>query len=280
MELWLDETLELPNGRALKIRVKEFLHSRKTPFQKIDVFESQSFGRMFTLDGVVMMTEADEFAYHEMIAHVPMMSHPNPEKVLVIGGGDGGTVREILKHPSVKEVHLCEIDKGVVDVCYEYFPEIANAMKDPRVVHAYEDGAKYVQDYKEYFDVICVDSSDPVGPAEVLFKRPFYETMAASLKQGGICTTQAESFYYHGKVIKELFQFIPQVFDHCGYYFTVVPTYPSGIIGFTYCSKGPDPYKVEPDPKRVPKGLKYYSAEIHKAAFTLPPFAQEYIVRK
>lgn len=279
MEIWYTEGLEIAKGRKVSYRVTKTLDSIQTPFQKIDVFETQSFGRMFTLDDVTMVTEKDEHSYHEMIAHIPMMSHPNPKKVLVIGGGDGGTVREVLKHPSVEEVVLCEIDKGVVDACYEYFPEISEALKDKRVIHHYDDGAKYARDNKGRFDVILVDSSDPVGPAEVLFKEPFYRDMASALSETGIIATQAESFWYHGDVIASLFEFIPKIFPQYGYYYTTIPTYPSGIIGFTFLSNKVNPYQVVPDLARVPKGLKYYSADIHKAAFVLPEFAKQYIKR-
>lgn len=279
MENWFTESLEVEKGRKMSFRVTETLDSIQTPFQKIDVYQTQSFGRMFALDDVTMLTEKDEHSYHEMIAHVPMMSHPNPKTVLVIGGGDGGTVREVLKHPSVEEVVLCEIDKGVVDTCYKYFPEISAALKDKKVVHHYDDGAKYARDNKGRFDIILVDSSDPVGPAEVLFKEPFYRDMAAALTETGIIATQAESFWYHGDVISSLFEFIPKVFPEYGYYYTTVPTYPSGVIGFTYLSNKVNPYNVTPDKSRVPAGLKYYSPEMHKAAFVLPEFAKKYIKR-
>ena len=280
MELWFDEVLELKNGRALKIRIKDVIESVTSPFQKMDVFDTYAFGKMFSLDGVIMMTEFDEHAYHEMITHVPMMTHPNPETVLVIGGGDGGTVREVLKYPSVKEVHLCEIDKMVVDMSLKHFPDVASAMNDPKVKHVYDDGAKYIENNPGKFDVILVDSSDPIGPAEVLFKKPFYESMRKGLTETGICTTQAESFYYHGETIKGLFDFIPDVFENYGYYYTVVPTYPSGIIGFTYLSNRISPYETIPDMKKLPEDLRYYTPEIHKAAFALPAFAQKFIKKK
>ncbi len=279
MELWLEEQLELANGRAMKMRVLETLDSFKSPFQQIDVFKTQAFGKVFTLDGIIMMTESDEFSYHEMITHVPMLSHPNPEYVLVVGGGDGGTVREVLKHSSVKEVHLCEIDKAVVDMSKKHFPSIAKAMSDKRVIHAYEDGAKYVKANKKKFDVIIIDSSDPIGPAAVLFSEGFYKAMHGALRETGFCSTQAESFFYHGDIIKSLFSFIPKIYKEYGYYWTAIPTYPSGIIGFTCLSNKLNPYNVVVDPKRVPKGLKYYSAEMHKAAFVLPEFAKSYIKR-
>lgn len=277
MNIWYTENLEVEKGRKVSYRVTKTLETIQTPFQRIDFFETQSFGRMFTLDDVTMVTEFDEHSYHEMIAHVPMMSHPHPKKVLVIGGGDGGTVREVLKYPTVEEVVLCEIDKGVVDACYKYMPEISAALKDPKVKHHYEDGAKFAREKKGYFDVILVDSSDPIGPAEVLFKEPFYRDMAEALASPGIVATQAESFWYHGDIISSLFEFIPKIYPKYGYYFTTIPTYPSGIIGFTFLSNEISPYSVTPDPARIPKGLKYYSAEIHKASFVLPEFAKKFI---
>lgn len=280
MELWLDEQLELSNGRAMKMRVLRTLDSVKTPFQQIDVFETQAFGKVFTLDGVIMMTESDEFSYHEMITHVPMLTHPNPEYVLVVGGGDGGTVREVLKHRSVKEVHLCEIDKGVVDMARKHFPDIAAAMADSRVVHAYEDGAKYVEEHKKKFDVIIVDSSDPIGPAAVLFSEEFYKSMAGALRETGMISTQAESFFYHGSIITELFSFIPKYYREYGYYWTAIPTYPSGIIGFTCLSNKVDPYSFPVDTSRIPSGLRYYSEDMHRASFVLPEFAKKFIKRK
>ncbi|MCC5814449.1 MAG: polyamine aminopropyltransferase [Leptospira sp.] len=279
MNIWYTEGLEVEKGRKVSYKVTKTLDTIQTPFQKIDVFETQSFGRMFTLDDVTMVTEFDEHSYHEMIAHIPMMSHPNPKSVLVIGGGDGGTVREVLKHPSVEEVVLCEIDKGVVDACYDHFPEISAALKDKKVTHYYDDGAKYARENQGRFDVILVDSSDPVGPAEVLFKEPFFRDMASALSETGIIATQAESFWYHGDVISSLFEFIPKIFPKYGYYYTTIPTYPSGIIGFTFLSNKISPYEVTPDPARVPKGLKYYSPEIHKSAFVLPEFAKKFIKR-
>lgn len=277
LELWLDEQLELEYGRALKIRVLNTLASIQTPYQKIDVFETQAFGKVFTLDGVIMMTEKDEFAYHEMISHVPLLSHSQPQRVLVVGGGDGGTVREVLKHPSVKEVHLCEIDRQVVEMSSQFFPEIAAAMQDAKVQHIYQDGAKYVEQMKGYFDIILVDSSDPIGPAEVLFQKPFYQSMQQALRQSGICVTQAESYYYHGDIISSLFRFIPDLFKKYSYYWTAIPTYPSGMIGFTFLSDTIDPAIVQPDEKRIPEGLKYYNHEIHQAAFVLPNFARKYL---
>ena len=271
---FFQENFEFEKGRAVQYHIQQYLYYEKTPFQEIEVFETQTFGRMFALDGVVMMSEFDEFAYHEMIVHVPLMLHPEPKKILVIGGGDGGTVREVLKHSSVKEIHLCEIDKRVVEICYEYFPKIAHSMKNPKVKHIYQDGIRYIEKHIDTFDCIIVDSTDPVGPGKVLFQKPFYEKIHLALKQNGICTTQSESFYFHKEIIQELFSFIPKIFSQIGYYYTLVPTYPSGVIGFSFCSKGINPYQEKIHIERLPKNLKYYSPQVHQAAFQLPNFAK------
>ncbi|NMC63875.1 MAG: polyamine aminopropyltransferase [SAR324 cluster bacterium] len=277
MELWLDEELELKEGRALKVRVNKVLESFQTKYQRLEIVETQSFGRMFLLDGVIMFTDRDEFCYHEMIAHVPMMSHPKPEKVLIVGGGDGGALREVLKHASVKEAIVCDIDEKVTEMSKEYFPQLACSFSDCRVRVFHSDGAKFIRDHSESFDVILVDSTDPVGPGAVLFAKDFYTSIKKALKPGGIAVTQAESFQYHKETISALYEFIPEVFREYGYYWISIPTYPSGIIGFTFLSDQVNPYSCSPDPKRLVSDLKYYSLEMHKASFVIPPFAKKFI---
>lgn len=277
MELWLDEALELDQGRALKVRVTRVLESVQTKYQKLDVVETQSFGRMMLLDGVIMFTTRDEFCYHEMIAHVPMLTHPRPESVLVVGGGDGGTVREVLKHQCVKNVVLCDIDEMVGEMSRKYFPEVASALNDPRIRIVTEDGAEYVKRNGSSFDVIIVDSTDPIGPGATLFQRPFYQSMKSALRPGGVITCQSESFQYHRETIGALFEFIPTLFRKYGYYWISIPTYPSGIIGFSILSDELDPYAPVPDETRVPGGLRYYTPQIHRASFVLPAFAKEFI---
>ena len=229
---------------------------------------------MLVLDGVIMCTEWDEHAYHEMLAHVPMFTHPHPERVLVVGGGDGGTIREVLKHPSVKEAILCEIDEHVIRLSKKHLPALASSLDDPRVKIMCEDGAKFVRENKNAFDIILVDSSDPIGPATVLFSEEFYSSMRDSLRDGGIAATQSESFFYHGDIVQKLTGYAKKLFPIPGYYFTVVPTYPSGIIGFTFCSKKYHPLN-NIDEKRIaelaPK-LRYYNAAIHRGSFALPTF--------
>ena len=276
--MWIEEKLEIKNGRALKVRITKSLEKVKSEFQEIEVVESEPFGKILLIDGIIMLTDADEFCYHEMITHIPLCVHPKAQKVLVIGGGDGGTVREILKHDSVNEVDVCEIDEKVIEISRRHFPYLANSFNDPKVKVYCEDGNKFIKNHKDEYDIIIVDSSDPVGPAEILFRREFYEAMYQALKNNGIVVTQAESFFYHKKIIKSLFSFIKEIYPISEYYYTLVPTYPSGIIGFTFCSKKYHPIQDFNETEILKlNGLKYYNKEIHKASFALPAFVQEYI---
>ena len=194
MELWFSER-HTPNVK-LSIKVEKLLYSGQTEYQRIDIFESKEFGRFLTLDGFMMLTEKDEFIYHEMITHVPMMVHPNPEKVLIIGAGDGGAVRELVKYESVKQIDLVEIDEMVVDVCKKYLPQTACALDDPRLQIHYEDGLKYIRSCEDQYDLIIVDSTDPFGPGEGLFTREFYGSCYKALHEDGIMVNQHESPFY------------------------------------------------------------------------------------
>jgi spermidine synthase len=277
--LWFDENFEIELGRTLRIKIDGIVEQYDSEFQRIEVYQTRPFGKMLVLDGVIMCTEWDEHAYHEMIVHVPMFTHPGPEKVLVIGGGDGGTVREVLKHPTVKRVDLCEIDEHVVRISRKHLPRMTSGLDDKRVKIVAEDGAKFVHDHKNTYDIIIVDSSDPIGPAEVLFSEEFYASMKESLTEGGIAATQSESFYYHGDIVERLTGYAKKLFAIPGYYFTVVPTYPSGIIGFTLCSKKYHPFRDYREERVAPlqPGLQYYNPAIHRAAFALPSFIKDRI---
>lgn len=183
-----------PSGFGIAIKAGKVLFSEQSDFQKVEVFETESsLGRVLTLDDLMMTTEGDEYHYHEMIAHVPMMNHKNPESVLVIGGGDGGTVREVLKHKSVKRVVLCEIDGMVIDACKKYLPTIACELENPKVEILVQDAIEYIKDKKNEFDIVLIDSTDPMGPGEGLFTEEFYTNVKNSLKKGGIVTAQSES---------------------------------------------------------------------------------------
>ena len=264
-----------PNGAAINIEVVKHLESYHSKFQKIDVYETAKLGKVFLLDDIIMLTEYDEFAYHEMIAHPALHVHPKVKKVLVIGGGDGGTVREILKHSDIQEIHVCEIDEEVISVCKKHFPTLASAFDDPKVKIFFEDGAVFVQERKNEYDLIIVDSSDPIGPAEVLFQEQFYRNMFDALKENGIIVTQSEGMFFDRETIRKLFAFNRNIFPILYYYFTMVPTYPSGTIGFSFCSKKYHPIKDLYTKKGI--STRYYTPDIHKASFILPKFMESIV---
>lgn len=208
-----------------------------------------------------------------------MFAHPDPKRVLCIGGGDGGVLREIARHPSVEEIVICEIDKDVIDVSKKFFPSLAVGFEDPRVTVHIKDGAKFMEENKDSFDVIITDSSDPVGPASVLFETPFYKAMYGSLREGGIVCTQGECMWLHLDLIQPLVKAIGAVYSTVEYAYTTIPTYPSGQIGFIVATKGRGSCK---SPCRVPNDdvlgtLRYYTPELHAASFVLPAFARRAI---
>ena len=275
--LWFHDSIDFAPGCSLRVRIKEVLYRSRSKYQDISVLETEKMGRILVIDGITMLTEFDEFSYHEMISHVPLFVHPNPSKVLIIGGGDGGVVREALKHPEVDLVHLCEIDKKVVDACREFLPSVASSLDDPRVEIFYQDGAKFIAKQRGFYDVIIVDSTDPFGPGRILFQKAFYSHMKRALTRQGIAVTQCESIFLHQGVIQGVFAFARKLFPVINYYYTLVPTYPSGLIGFFFCSLDRDPLQ-DFEEKRVKrmKNLRYYTPEIHRASFVLPRFAAGY----
>lgn len=274
MELWFTEKIEEKVGLTLKI--KSSLHSENTPYQRIDVLETESFGKMLLLDGAVMLTERDEFIYHEMITHVPLLTHPHPRTILVIGGGDGGTVREILKHPSIEQIDLVEIDIRVVQVCQNYFPDLSQGLSHPKVRLRIEDGISFVKKTIHAYDVILVDSTDPIGPAKGLFEKPFFQDLHRSLRQDGIMVAQSESPFSHPSVIRETYGTLKKIFPTVKMYLASIPTYPSGLWSFAFCSKQFDPL-LHFDAQRLDFKTQYYNQEIHRSAFSLPNFIQEII---
>jgi spermidine synthase len=270
---WFRENFEVDKGRNLSVAVTDILEVKQSKFQKIEVFQTVSLGKMLVLDGIIQLTEFDNFAYHEMMAHVPLMIHPNPERVLIVGGGDGGVLKEALKHSCVKEVFLCEIDQDVITVCQKHFPDLSSGYQDPRVTVVIDDAAKFISTKPDYFDVICVDSSDPIGPALSLFNKKFYENISKALTEEGISVSQSESMYFHAEFIASLYKQNKEIFPIVDYYYTLIPTYPSGTIGYAYCSKKYSPQeKLGPKRIRDLENLKYYNVDIHKSAFALPEF--------
>lgn len=279
MDGWFHERGELWPGQAMSLKVKEILYHGRSKFQDVLVFESTDHGNVLVLDGVIQVTERDEFSYQEMITHIPLYAHPDPKRVLVIGGGDGGVLREVARHPGVEEIVICEIDEGVIDASKKYLPSLAKGYDDPRVTVHIMDGAKFMEENKESFDVIITDSSDPIGPASVLFEMPFYKAMYGSLRRGGIVCSQGECMWLHVDLIRPLFDAVSKIYTNVGYAYTTIPTYPSGQIGFIIATKdrgGCSEPAREPS-NEVQKELKYYSSEIHRASFVLPPFAKRAI---
>lgn len=277
MELWYTE--DHSKEAKFSIKVEKQLYSGKSDFQRIDVFESNEFGKFFTLDGLVMITEKDEFIYHDMIVHVPMATNPAIKKVLVIGAGDGGTVRELVRYESIEKIDMVEIDQLVVDVCREYFPHSTSGLDDERVTLYFEDGLKFVSEKVNEYDLIIVDSTDPIGPGEGLFTRVFYENCHKALTEKGILVNQHESPFYeeYQKAMQRAHQRIHEFFPVAKVYQVHIPTYASGHWLFGFASKSFDPVKDLDADRWNALGLEtgYYNTEIHKAAFALPNYVKK-----
>lgn len=273
MELWAKEYHS--KDMAISYRIKQTLHTERSKYQDIALVDTYQYGRMLLLDSVVQTTEQDEFVYHEMISHVPLSAHPNPKRVLVVGGGDGGAIREILKHPSVEEAVLVEIDERVVELSKQYLPSIACALDDPRVTIRIADGIEYVKQARDEFDLIIVDSTDPIGPAVGLFAQEFYRNLHRALKADGMFVAQTESPWVNRELIPGLHEGLRQVFPIVRLYLASIPTYQSGLFSFTVCSKQHDPTVRREDAPVFE--TKYYSPGIHQAAFVLPPFVTNLI---
>lgn len=274
MEMWLKE--EQIQSAAMTYKVKETLVRRKTDFQDLAILDTEAFGRMLVLDGIVQTTINDEYVYHEMISHIPLFTHPNPKKVLVVGGGDGGAIREVLKHPSVEKAVLCEIDGAVVEECKKYLPEISCALENSRCEVFIGDGIKYVHEHKNEFDVIIVDSTDPFGAAEGLFGGSFYKEIYECLTEDGIFIAQTETPFYLPEVVKSVFNDAKAVFPVTKLFMAAIPTYPSGYWSFTVGSKKYDPENASLENK-IDIATKYYTKKLHKACFTLPKYVEELI---
>ncbi|CAB9499307.1 Polyamine aminopropyltransferase [Seminavis robusta] len=276
---WFHERGELWPGQAMSLKINKVLDHHRSKYQDVLVFESEKHGNVLVLDGVIQVTERDEFSYQEMIAHIPLFAHPDPKRVLVIGGGDGGVLREIARHSGVEEIVICELDQGVIDVSKKYLPSLAKGYDDPRVTVHVMDGAVFMEQNQNYFDVIITDSSDPIGPANVLFETPFYKAMHSALREGGIVCTQGECMWLHVDLIQPLVKSIGSIYTSVGYAYTTIPTYPSGQIGFIIGTKGRGECSTpsrNPTPE-VQKELRYYTPELHKASFVLPAFARRAI---
>lgn len=264
----------IPDVGSIKYDLLETLFSGRSEFQNVDVVRTKGHGIMLFLDGLVMVSERDEFVYHDMICHVPMFTHPNPEKVLVIGGGDGGTAREVLRHPSVVKCTMVEIDGMVVEVSKKFIPQTACAFEHPKLDLKIEDGVRFLAETDETFDVILIDSTDPIGPAAPLFNATFYQNVYKALSPNGMVVSQGESAFYEGIAQKSLYDIMNGIFERTHVYNYSNITYPGGLWSFIYASKGLCPI-VDMDTARVAASemtFSYYNAKVHQAAFALPEF--------
>ena len=273
--MWIRE--ETDGIVEMGFKKERTLFATCSPYQRIEIVETAGHGRMLLIDGIVMLTERDEFIYHEMIAHVPLFVHPQAANVLVIGGGDGGTVREVLRHPSVERVVMVEIDAAVVEASREYLPVVSCAFGDPRLELIIGDGIHYVAEVEERFDVVIVDSTDPVGPGVGLFGRPFYESIARVLNPEGILITQAESPFYDPETQVFMLTHQRPLFERLHLYLYTTLSYPGGLYAFGYASQGPHPLADLNSQRIQASGFvsRYYNADIHQAAFMLPAFMAE-----
>lgn len=268
---------EMTGKAGITLKVKETLFTGKSEFQEVAVLDTYSYGRMLTLDGLVMTTERDEFIYHEMISHVPMNAHPNPKRVLVVGGGDGGTVREVLRHPSVTQVDLCEIDGMVVEQSRKWLPTIAGALDDPRVNIFLEDAVAFVADKTDAYDVILIDSTDPIGPGEGLFTESFYRDCLRALTAEGILAAQTESPFAMPAEFARAYSKLFKVFPVVSCYYGVIPTYPGHMWTWSFCSKKHDPFEQleGKDLSALEAVLRYYNRDLHRGAFALPTYVKQ-----
>ena len=275
LPLWVTETHQ--NSVSLSFRVEKTLFSGQSPWQRVDVVKTAGHGVMLLNDGLIMLSERDEFIYHEMIAHVPLFVHPSPRRILVIGGGDGGTVREIMRHPGVERVVMVEIDEMVVNVCKKYLPDVSCALDDTRLELKIGDGVRFVAETTERFYIIMVDSTDPVGPAKPLFDKAFYKNAAKALTDDGILISQAESPFYNHDIQLPMLANQRPFFKKLHVYLFSNLTYPGGLWTFGFASKKLCPVQDFLPDRVADAGIqtRYYTPDIHRSAFVLPAFMKK-----
>ena len=272
MENWYFEN-QL-TGFGYRMKIKENLEKFRSEYQDIEMMETYDYGKLLTLDGLVMVTERDEFFYHDAISHPSLFVHPNPEKVLIIGGGDCGTLREVLKHKNVKEAHLCELDGGVVYVCKRHYSFTQPSLDDKRSKLFIQDGFKFLEDNKNEYDVILVDSTDPIGEAAKLFGENFFDLCFNALKSDGILAGQAGCYLYDTQVPVDVYKILKGKFPIARLYTALTPTYPSGFWSFYYASKKYCMVKDFDKNRVIKSGLDfdYYNEDMHLSFTALPNF--------
>lgn len=279
MPEWISETYK--ESVILGLALKQKLFSQTSPFQKVEVFASRHHGRVLMNDDCFMLCERDERIYHEMMAHVPLNVHQNARRVLIIGGGDGGTAREVLRYARVERVVLVEIDQVVVESCRAHIPSTANAFKDPRLELRIEDGVRFVREADETFDVILIDSTDPEGAAQPLFGAEFYADVIKRLAPGGIVIAQGESVFYESEMQRKMLEITSSHFQFTSPYNFTNMTYPGGLWSFMWASQTlhplrdlKAPHSRTPDSNAPNSSLEmfYYNENVHRASFQLPEF--------
>ena len=279
-DLWMTELHQGKSG--LTIKIKALLESTQSKFQRIDILDTEDFGKMLVLYGSIMLADRDLTSYNEMITHVPLFVHPKPNKVLIIGGGDGGALTNVMKHPEVKSATMCEIDKMVVEVCKRHFPKLAPGFKDRRARLVFRDGKKFIEDSKQKYDIILLDLSDPIGPAADLFQKKFHRKVFDTLNNDGIMVAQSESPYFNEETVKQMYKNLRSIFPIVKMYTAHVPIYPSGYWSFAFCSKKYHPIDDFDAARyrRLKLRNNYYNADIHFGAFCLPEYVKELIGEK
>ncbi|MCW8915297.1 MAG: polyamine aminopropyltransferase [Magnetovibrio sp.] len=268
----------LHNGYSQSFEVTKVLFHEKTEHQDLVIFDTPIYGRVMALDNIVQVTTRDEYVYHEMLTHVPVLAKGDVTDVLIIGGGDGGILREALRHKSIERATMVELDRSVVDLSLEYLPEISNgAFDDPRTDLVIADGVKFVAETDKRFDVIIVDSTDPIGPGEVLFTESFYADCHRCLKDGGVLVTQNGVPFYQGDEVTNTYQRMGKSFVDNGFYTAVVPTYVGGMMALGWGTDDGEMRNVDVETlnqrfQAASLTTRYYTPEVHKAAFALPQF--------
>ena len=268
---WVSET---GGGYGNTVEVTAKLYECQSEFQKIEIFETRKLGRMLMLDGIIQLTEFDEFAYQEMMTHPALLAHPEPRRVLIVGGGDGGVAREVARHACVERIDQCEIDGKVVEASRRFLPTLSCGFDDPRMHLHIGDGVRFVKEHPDEFDVIIVDSTDPVGPGAALFGEQFYQDAYRALRKDGVIISQAESIYLFPEIVRRLCSITRKLFAYQGYGMIAVPTYPTGSIGFCLAAKThPVDRPVRNLTPELAARLRYYTPQVHHAAMQLPAFA-------
>ncbi|SYZ72815.1 Spermidine synthase [Candidatus Zixiibacteriota bacterium] len=279
-DLWMTELHQGKSG--LTVKINGLVESTQSKFQRIDILDTADFGKMLVLYGSMMVADKDLTSYNEMITHVPIFAHPKPNKVLIIGGGDGGALTNVMKHPEVKSCTMCEIDKMVVEVCKKHFPKLGAGFKDRRAKLVFQDGKKLIETTKEKFDIILLDLSDPIGPAADLFQKKFHRKVYDTLNDDGIMVAQSESPYFNQDTVRQMYKNLRDIFPIVKMYTAHVPIYPSAYWSFAFCSKKYHPID-DFDYNRYRK-LKltnnYYNVDIHLGAFCLPEYVKTLIGEK